>query len=458
MDMYADYRLPFVYINSFLINFLSTTYFISSVNMSIMADLIIRGGSVLTMNGAVIEGGTVVIDDGLIKFVGKRTDERAEKVIDATGCAVMPGLINAHTHLAMTLFRGYKDDLAYDKWMKRIQKVEMILTPADIKAGADLGVLEMIRSGTTAFADMYIHMDEVAGVVDETGMRASLGYGMIEGLNEEPDAKLKSREQFVKKWNGAANGRIKTMYAPHSAASCSKDFLINVREMAERDGVGIHTHILETEDELLLMKKRYGICSVNLLNSIGMLGSNMLAAHCIWLSDDDIDILKNKNVNVIHCSSSNMALGVGVAPVPKMLEKGINVALGTDSVASGGSLDMWKEMRHARLLHKLKDPRAMPASTVLEMATVNGARALGINAGVLEAGGLADIIIVDLRKPHFASSNLISALVNGASGCDVRTTIVNGELLMEDRRVLVLDEEKVMEEAEKTIRKVIENH
>jgi 5-methylthioadenosine/S-adenosylhomocysteine deaminase len=423
-----------------------------------MADLIIKGGSVLTMNGAVIERGVVVVEDGLITYIGRPTDEKADKIIDATGCLIMPGLVNAHTHLAMTLFRGYAEDLAYENWLQKIQKVEMKLSPEYIRIGSALGILEMIRSGTTAFADMYIHMDEVARVVEETGMRAALGYGMIEGRNEEPEAKLKSREQFVKKWHNAANGRIKTMYAPHSAASCSREFLTKVKEMAERDGVGIHTHVLETEDELHLMKKRYGMCSVNLLNSIGMLGPNMLAAHCVWLSDDDIDILKNKNVNVVHCPSSNMALGVGVAPVPKMLEKGINVALGTDGVASGGSLDMWKEMRHAMLLHKLNDSRSMTASKVFEMATVKGACALGINAGVLAAGGLADIIIVELKKPQFLSSDIVTALVNGASGCDVRTTIVNGKVLMEDHNVIVLDENKVMEEARYTISKILENN
>ncbi|MDD5474298.1 MAG: amidohydrolase family protein, partial [Candidatus Methanoperedens sp.] len=306
-----------------------------------MADLIIKGGSVFTMNGAIIDGGVIAVDKGLITFVGRDTKEKADKVIDAKGCAVMPGLINAHTHLSMTLFRGFADDLPYDEWTKKIQSAEMKLTPADVRAGAYLGVLEMIRSGTTAFADMYIHMDEVAHVVEETGMRAVLGYGMIEGLNEDSDTKLKSRANFVKKWNGKASGRIKTMYAPHSAASCSKEFLIKIEELAARDNSGIHIHVLETENELNLMKKRYGMCSINFLNSIGFFDNDVLAAHCVWLSDDDIEILKNKNVNVVHCPASNMALGAGIAPVPKMLGKGINVALGTDGAASGGSLDMW---------------------------------------------------------------------------------------------------------------------
>ncbi len=422
-----------------------------------MADLIIRGGRVLTLDGAIIDNGVVVVDNGLITFVGKNTNEKADKVIDAKGCAVMPGLVNAHTHLPMTLFRGFADNLHYDEWTKKIQSAEMKLTPSDVRAGAYLGVLEMIKTGTTAFADMYIHMDEVANVVEETGMRASLGYGMIEGLNEDSDTKLKNRAEFSRKWNHTANGRITTMYAPHSAASCSKEFLERVKELAARDNSRIHIHVLETEDELKLMKKRYGMCSINLLNSIGFLGQDVLAAHCVWLSDDDIGILKNKKVNVVHCPSSNMALGVGIAPVPKMLGKGINVALGTDGAASGESLDMWKEIRAASLLHKLKETQVLPASKVLEMATINGARALGINAGVLKVGCLADIIIVDLRKPQFTSPNLVSALVNGASGCDVKTTIVDGKILMEDRRVK-LDEDKIIENAIDTILKIESNN
>ncbi len=421
-----------------------------------MADLIIRGGRVLTMDGAIIDNGVVVVDNGLITFVGNDTVEKADKVIDAKGCAVMPGLINAHTHLSMTLFRGFADDLPYDEWTKKIQPAEMKLTPADIRAGAYLGVLEMIKTGTTTFADMYIYMDEVAKVVEETGMRASLGYGMIEGLNEDSETKLKNRAEFARKWNGKASGRITTMYAPHSAASCSKEFLERVNELAARDNLRIHIHVLETEDELKLMKKRYGMCSVNLLKSIGFLSSDVLAAHCVWLSDDDIGILENKNVNVVHCPASNMALGVGTAPVPQMLERGINVALGTDGAASSGSLDMWKEMRAALLLHKLKDPQMLPASKVLEMATVNGARALGINAGVLKPGYAADIILIDLKKPQFTLSNLASALVHGASGCDVKTTIVDGKILMEDYRV-ELDEEKIMDDARNVILKITNN-
>lgn len=412
-----------------------------------MADLIIKGGQVLTDRGF-IDSGVVAVENGLITYAGKDAREKAEKIIDAKGCMVMPGLINAHTHLPMTIFRGFADGLHYNDWMEKIREVEAKLTPSDVRAGAYLGVLEMIRTGTTAFADMYIHMDEVARVVEETGIRAALGYGMIEGINEDSDAKLKSRAAFTKKWGGAANGRITTMYAPHSTISCSREFLVKVKEHAARDDSRIHIHVLETEDELNLMKKRYGMCSINLLNNIGFLSSKVLAAHCVWLSDGDIDILKNKGVNVVHCPASNMALGAGIAPVSKMMEKGVNVALGTDSAASSGSLDMWREMRMASALHKL------PAMKVLEMATKNGAKALGIKAGVLKPGCFADIIVVEVKKPLF-KSNLLSALVNG--GFDVKTTIVDGKVLMGDYKVK-LNEEKIIEDAKNAILKIKENN
>ena len=417
-----------------------------------MADLIVKGGSILTMDGTVIESGMVAVDNGLITSVGKDTDEKAERTINAKGCIVMPGLINAHTHLSMTLFRGFADGLPYGEWIKKIKSAEAKLTPADVRTGAYLGALEMIRTGTTAFADMYIHMDEVAQVVEEIGMRAALGYGMIEGLNEDSEAKLKSREKFVRKWSGAAGGRITTMYAPHSALSCSREFLTRVKELAVKDNSRIHTHVLETEDELRLMKKRYGMCSVNLLDSIGLLGPNVLAAHCIWLSDGDIDILGNRGVNVAHCPSSNTALGVGTAPVPRMLERGINIALGTDGAASSGSLDMWKEIRAASLLHRFKDTGAMLPPKVLEMATASGARALGVKAGVLRPGYLADIILIDALKHNLTPSNLISA--HGASGCNIKTAIAGGKILMENYRVEVLDEEKVMGNAKDAVLKI----
>ena len=423
-----------------------------------MADLIIKGGHVITIDGAVIDNGTVVVDNGIITYVGKDTKEKADRVIDAKDCVVLPGLVNAHTHVSMTLFRGFADNLQHREWTAKIQQAEMKLTPPDVRTGAYLGVLEMIKSGTTAFADMYFHMDEVAEVVRETGVRASLGYGMIEGMNEDSETKLKNRTEFNRKWNGAANGRITTLYAPHSTLSCSKEFLMRIKEQVVRDRTGIHIHVLETEAELEIMKEKHGMCSVNLLDSIGMLDSRTIAAHCIWLSDGDIEILKNRKVNVAHCPISNALLGVGTAPVPKMLAKGINVALGTDSVASSGSLDMWKEIKGAFAIHKSNDGHGIHPQKLLEMATLNGAKALGVNAGVLKEGCCADIIVVDTSNLQSVSGDIYSSLVNGVSGYDVKTTIVDGKILMEDYEVKVMDEEKVLDDARKTALKVIGNN
>lgn len=410
-----------------------------------MADLIIKGGHAITINGGVIDNGVIVVDNGIITHVGKDTKEKADRLIDAKGCVILPGLVNAHTHVSMTLLRGIADNLPHGEWLHRIQQAEMELTLSDVRTGAYTGVLEMIKSGTTAFADMYFHMDGVAEVVRETGIRASLGYGMIEGMNEDSETKLKNRVEFNRKWNGTSNGRISTMYAPHSAMSCSKEFLLRVKEHVARDRTGIHIHLLETRSELEVMKGKYGMCSVNLLDSIGMLDSRTIATHCIWLSDADIEIMKKRRVNVAHCPESNMALGVGTAPVPKMLAKGINVAFGTDGAASPGSLDMWKEMRTASAIHRLEDNSAIPPRKLLEMATANGAKALGFNTGFLKPGCCADIIILDTRKLWFVSGDIYSALVHGISGYNVKTTIVDGKILMEDYEVKVLDEEKVVE-------------
>lgn len=419
-----------------------------------MADLIIKGGHVITMNGTVIDDGIVVVDSGIVTYVGKNITEKADKVIDAKGCVVMPGLVNGHTHVSMTLFRDFAKNLGHKEWTAKIQKAEAKLTPADIRTGAYLGVLEMIKSGTTAFADMYFHMDEVAEVVSETGIRASLGYGMIEGMNEDSETKLKNRVEFNRKWNGEANGRITTLYAPHSTLSCFKEFLMKIKEQVVRDGTGIHIHVLETEAELEAMKEKHGMCSVNLLDSLGMLDSRTIAAHCIWLSDGDIEILKNREVNVAHCPMSNAVLDVGIAPVPKMLVKGINVALGTDSVASSGSLDMWKEIKGAFAIHKSNDGKGIQPQKLLEMATLNGAKAMGVNAGVLKKGCCADIIIVDTSNLQSVSDDIYPSLVNGISGYDVKTTIVDGKILMEDYEVKVMDEEKVLDGARKVALKI----
>jgi len=401
-----------------------------------------------------LKNGTVVIEDGKITEIGEKTKEHAETVIDAKGSVVMPGLVNTHTHAAMTLFRGYADDLQLAEWLeKHIWPAEAQLRAEDVYRGSLLACLEMIRSGTTSFADMYFFMDETAKAVEASGIRASLSHGLIELWNKEKgETDLKEGKRFVRAWQGAADGRIKTMYGPHAPNTCSDEYLEKVKEEARKDGAGIHIHVLETEAELLAMKERYGKCSVHMLDDIGFFGPDVLAAHCVWLSDGDIEVLREKGVNVSHNPISNMKLASGTAPIYKMLERGVNVSLGTDGCASNNNLDLFEEMKTAALLHKLStgNPTALPARQVLKMATVNGAKALGTESGMLKAGMKADLIIVDMKKPHLTPCfDVPSHLVYSAGGSDVRTTIVDGKVLMDDYRVLVMDEQKVIEEAQK---------
>ncbi|MDP2217721.1 MAG: amidohydrolase family protein [Methanolobus sp.] len=427
-----------------------------------MADIIIKNAYVLTMDPDIgdIEGGVIVIKDGMIKEVGRSTESTADKVIDAGGCVVMPGLVNTHCHAGMTLFRGYADDMPLKEWLEnRIWPAEAKLTDDDIYNGSLLACLEMIRSGTTAFADMYIHMDRVAQAVENSGIRAALSYGMIDfGNKEKADAELNEGARFVREWNGKAEGRITTMYGPHAPNTCSRDFLIRVKEQAVKDNVRIHIHVLETEAELNHMKEKFGMCSIHFLKGIDFWGTDILAAHCVWLSDGDIKILAEHGVNISHNPVSNMKLASGIAPVSKLLAIGANVCLGTDGCASNNNLDMFEEMKTAALLQKVStmDPMALPARKVLEMATVNGAKALGIKSGVLKKGYNADVIIVDLKKPHLTPIyDVASQLVYAASGKDVRTTIVAGKVLMEDFIVNCLDEQGILEKAMQTSRDLV---
>ncbi len=427
-----------------------------------MADIIIKNAYVLTMDPDLggIKSGTVVIEDGRITEIGKETNESAETVIDAKHSVVMPGLVNTHTHAAMTLFRGYADDLQLAEWLQgHIWPAEAKLTAEDTYKGSLLACLEMIKSGTTSFADMYFYMDETAKAVELSGLRASLSHGLIELWNKEKgETDLKEGRRFVRAWQGAADGRIKTMYGPHAPNTCSEEFLAKVREEASKDGAGIHIHILETEAELNAMKEKYGKCSVHLLEDIGFLGPDVLAAHCVWVSDGDIEILRKRGVNVSHNVISNMKLASGIAPVHKMLEKGVNVSLGTDGCASNNNLDLFEEMKTAALLHKVNtfNPTALPAKQVLEMATVNGAKALDPETGMLKVGKKADLILLDIKKPHLTPCfDVRSHLVYSAKGSDVRTTIVNGKILMDNYRVLVLDEQKVVEEAQKASEELV---
>jgi len=424
-----------------------------------LADILIKDGYIITMDAQrrILGRGSVAIGGDKITAVGKDVEERADTVIDARGKAVLPGLINAHTHLSMTLLRGIADDMPLMEWLeKKIWPIEKNLTAQDCYHGALLGCLEMIKSGTTCFADQYFFMEEVARAVGEAGLRAMLSYGIIElGDLKRRESELRAGEKLVKTCHGAAGGRIQTMFGPHASYTCSPECLTRVKELAKKYKVGIHVHISETQDEVDKIMKEHGKRPVEHLDSIGFLGPEVLAAHCIWLTEREIGIVQKQGVKPVHNPVSNMKTASGVAPVPEMLAAGIPVALGTDGAASNNSLDMFNEMKFAALLskvHKL-DPVAVPAQVALEMATINGAIALGLqdSIGSLESGKKADIVLVDLQKPHFKPlHSVISHLVYSAVGSDVDTTIVDGKVLMQGRKVLTLDEDKVLREAQKS--------
>lgn len=424
-----------------------------------MADIILKDGYLITMDPKrrIFKRGSVAIEADKISALGENIREPADIVLDARGKVIMPGLVNAHTHLSMTLMRGIADDMPLMEWLTtRIWPIEKKLNGHDCYVGALLGCLEMIKSGTTCFADQYFFMEDVARAVKEAGLRAVLSHGIIDMDDpEKRGSELRAGERLVRECHGKADGRILTMFGPHSAYTCSSECLRQVKKLAEKHKVRIHIHLAESRDEVENITKKYGKRPVEYLEKIGFLGPEVLAAHCVWINQKEIEILRKREVKPVHNPTSNMKIASGVAPVPEMLAAGIPVALGTDGAASNNTLDMFNEMKFAALLskvHKL-DPIALPAQTVLEMATLNGAAALGLqnDTGSLEVGKRADVVLIDLRKPHFTPlHNVISHLVYSAVGSDVNTVIVDGKILMRDRGVLTLDEGKVMDEAKKT--------
>ncbi|MEM2666222.1 MAG: amidohydrolase [Candidatus Bathyarchaeia archaeon] len=410
-------------------------------------------------NKEVIADGAIVIKNGEIIFVGKRTavgNVRAEKQINAKGKVALPGLVNSHTHVSMTLFRGLAEDKLLNVWLKDvIWPLEAKLTSDEIRAGALLGCLEMIKSGTTCFADMYFHEEVVAEAVKESGLRAVLAEGIIEAGNKALGEKmLENSVKFVEKFNGYAEGRVRAMLGPHSAYSCSPELLTKVREKAVKLGVGVHTHLAETIETFKDSENR-SYNEVEFLNKLDFFMGHVLAAHCINLSQRDMRVLAEHNVNVAYVPVANMKLGLGAARIMELIDLGVNVAFGTDGPASNNTLDMLETLKVGALLQKLiyKNPEVLPAYNVLRMATINGAKALGLenSVGSLERGKKADIILIDLSKPHLKPlHDIYATIVYSSRGSDVDTVIVDGKILMENRQVKTLREEEVIERAEKS--------
>ncbi len=421
--------------------------------------ILIRNGRVIYgENFEVVEADVLIEGKGIAK-VAKGINEGADTVIDAKGRIVSPAFINLHTHSPMGLFRGLADDLPLMDWLQNhIWPREAKLTREYTKVGAYLGALEMIKSGTGTFLDMYFFMDGVAEVTLESGLRGYLSYGMIDlGDPEKTGKEIREALRTMEFIEKLGSDRVHFVFGPHAPYTCSIALLKEVRRLASEHNKLITIHVSETMAEIGQITERYGKSPVVLLDDIGFLGGDVIIAHGVWLDSRDIQILAREGVTVAHNPGSNMKLASGVMPLQKLLNAGLNVGLGTDGAASNNNLDMLEEMKLAALLHKVHnlDPTVADAKTVFRMATLNGARALGIKAGVIKEGYLADLAIIDFNKPHLRPLNsVISHLVYSANGNDVETTIVDGKVLMLDGEVLTLDEEKILDKVEKTIEKL----
>lgn len=402
---------------------------------------------------------SLLIKDDIIAEIGDNITEKADKVIDGEGKILMPGLINTHTHLSMTLFRGLADDLSLDTWLNDyIWPVEAHLNGYYCYIGALLGAVELIKSGTTTFSDMYFYMEDVARAVDESGLRAVLSYGMIDFADEEKRrAEIAANVDLFKNCNNAAEGRIKVFFGPHAPYTASKELLDEVRDLASKFNTGIHIHVAETQKEVEDILEQTGKRPFEYLDDIGFLGPNVVAAHAVWLSEEEIDIIMDREVKISHNPCSNMKLASGISPVANMLSHDICVSIGTDGASSNNNLDLIEEMKTASLLQKVAtlDPKVLTSEETLAMATINGARTLGLenDIGSIEVGKKADLILIDTDEANMTpdSSCISSNVVYAAKGSNVDTTICNGKILMENRKLTTLDEEKIYKKARAAI-------
>ncbi|MFA5929437.1 MAG: amidohydrolase [Candidatus Micrarchaeia archaeon] len=416
--------------------------------------LLVKGATLLSGKRA-----DILIEGNSIAKIAPSITARAEEKIDASGKIALPGLVNTHTHAAMTLFRGIGEDAVLPEWLSAVRALEVKVTPSQIRAGSLLAAAEMIKSGTTCFNDMYFHMDEVAAAVKESGMRAVLGYSTVDmGDEKKRKSELSICEQFIKDWHGKADGRIGASVPPHSIYLCSKELLVASEAMSKKYNVPLHIHLSETRKEVFDCLSLHKLRPVPYLDSLGLLSSCTVAAHCVWLTKEEVRLLAQRKVSASLNPVSNMKLAGGaVAPLPEMQQFGMNISLGTDGSASNDSLSMFETMKFLALSVKNArwDATAAAAPQVLSAATEGGARALGINAGAIAEGKLADIILIDARAPNMAPLHNVSAnLVYSAHAGNVTDSIINGKVVMRNRKLLLLDEENVVERAQKEAEKL----
>ncbi len=431
-------------------------------------DLVVAGGIVLTadQDWNIYDPGAVAVDGGAIVGLGPREEieeaYRGREQIDASGKLVMPGLINAHTHAPMTLFRGIADDLPLETWLyKYIWPAEAKWVDPDfVRLGTQLAAAEMIRSGTVLFCDMYFFEDDIAEACKEAGLRVVIGEGLVDFPNPDyktPEEGLDRNEYLLRKWGG--DSLVIPSIQPHSLYAASADLMQQSKALADQYGAPYLLHVSETQSEVQESREKYGCTPVARLADLGVLGPTTVAIHGVHLTDEDIELLAQHRTSVVQCPESQLKLASGFTPVPKLLEAGVKVGLGTDGAASNNDLDMFGEMGTAARVHKViaGDPTAMPARQALSMATLQAARVLGLEdrLGSLEVGKRGDIIVLDLDVPHLVPVyDITSHLVYAAHSSDVRTVIIDGRVVMRDRELLTLDEDEIFARAREMAREI----
>lgn len=436
-----------------------------------MSTILIKHGQIITMDKSRrIFKGDILINNDKIEQIDSALHCSADYTINASNCIVCPGLIQTHIHLTQSLFRGQADDLELMDWLqKRIWPLEASHTAESNYYSAKLGLAELIRGGTTSIVNMetvhYTHESFMA--IYESGVRAVSGKCMMDynknvpdGLFETTESSIHESVKLLKEWHMKDNGRIRYAFNPRFVVSCSEELLLQVKKLSQEYGVMVHTHASENRAEIAFVEKDRGCRNIVYLNKIGLASPSLILAHCIWLDDEEVEILKSTGTNVSHCPGSNLKLASGIAKVPELLEAGVNVSIGSDGAPCNNTLDIFKEMRSAALIQKVRllDPTALPAHKVFEMATINGAKAIGLEheIGSLEVGKKADITIVNTQNLHTTPSvniDPISLLVYSASAHDVVTTIVDGRILMEDRKLMTLNEKSIIQNCNNLIQR-----
>ena len=436
-----------------------------------MSTILIKNGYLVSMNSAGSQFyGDLLIENKKIKQIASKIEVMADKIVDATDMLVLPGFVQSHIHLCQSLLRGQADDQPLMEWLDTVTSLEFRHTPETLYASARIGIAEMIKSGTTSVIDMGTlhHQDSVFQAIEESGIRAQAGKAMMDLtenlpplLQESTEDSLKNSIDLMHRWHDKADGRIRYGFAPRWQLWNTSELLQTIKQEADNNpGVGIHGHAGEIEYEVEAMIEQTGMRNLVYLENIGVVGPNVQMAHCIWLDDDEYKVMAETGTHALHCPCCNTKLGSGIAKVPEMLEMGINVALGSDGAPSNNNLDMFIEMRLASLIHKYRlGAEAMPAEDVLRMATMGGAKAIGMadQIGSLEEGKIADVIILDngglsaapLRS--FEEDDVVKRLVSSYQSVSVRTSIIDGQVVMENRQLLTMDETKILQDGQKAL-------